>query len=85
MVTLLGYIMTWFRALKYASAITVTSVLVASTLITNVLSAIFVTHAWTELMGVQAVLMIVGVMMFWFAAKKEVGADNKNLSLRDSL
>lgn len=67
MATLLGYVMTWYRALKYAPATTVTSVLVASTLVTNILSAIFVTHQWTILMGIQTVLMIVGVALFWFS------------------
>lgn len=70
MATLLGYVMSWYRALKYAPATTVTSVLVASTLVTNVLSAIFITHTWTVLMGIQAILMIIGVAIFWFAAKK---------------
>lgn len=68
--TLLGYVMSWYRALKYAPATTVTSVLVVSTLVTNALSAIFITHAWTMLMGIQAVLMIVGIALFLFSAEK---------------
>lgn len=79
--TLLGYVMSWYRALKYAPATTVTSVLVASTLVTNVLSAIFLTHTWTILMGIQAVLMIIGVAVFWLSAKKEVGVKSKNLAI----
>lgn len=67
--TLLGYVMSWYRALKYAPATTVTSILVASTLVTNVLSAIFITHTWTMLMGIQAILMIIGVALFWLATK----------------
>lgn len=70
MATLLGYVMSWYRALKYAPATTVTSVLVASTLVTNVLSAIFITHTWTVLMGVQAILMIIGIALFLFSTKK---------------
>ncbi len=70
MATLLGYVMTWYRALKYAPATTVTSVLVASTLVTNILSAIFITHTWTVLMGIQGVLMIVGIALFLFSTKK---------------
>lgn len=77
--TLLGYVMSWYRALKYAPATTVTSILVASTLVTNVLSAIFITHTWTEEMEVQAVLMIVGVAVFWFASKKEPGISLSNI------
>ncbi len=67
---LLAYVMSWYRALRLAPATTVTAVLVASTLVTNVLSAIFVTHAWTEIMGAQTVLMLSGVGLFWQAAKQ---------------
>lgn len=69
---LLGYVMTWYRALKFAPAITVTSVLTASTLITNILSAIFVTHTWTILMGVQSGLIILGLGFFYFSVKKQI-------------
>ena len=79
--TLLGYVMTWYRALKYAPAITVTSILVASTLVTNALSAIFITHKWSELMGIQALLIIIGVALFWFAAKKEVMIKQRSLAV----
>lgn len=64
MITLLAYVTTWYRALKLAPATTVTAILVASTLVTNLLSAIFVTHTWSVLMCVQAVFMISGVVLF---------------------
>jgi drug/metabolite transporter (DMT)-like permease len=67
---LLGYTMTWYRALKFAPAITVSSVLVASTLITNVLSAIFITHAWTPEMGVQSLTIVIAVGIFLRLARK---------------
>ena len=67
--TLLVYVMTWYRALKLAPATTVTSVMVASTLVTNILSAVFVTHTWNVLMVVQAVFMILGIMLFISAEK----------------
>ncbi len=70
-ISLLIYVMSWYRALKLAPAVTVTAVLVASTVVTNILSAVFVTHKWTEAMGMQAVLMFVAVGIFWYAAKKE--------------
>lgn len=70
--TLLGYVMSWYRALKYAPAVTVTAILVSSTLITNVLSAVFVTHTWNITMAIQAFVMILGVGMFYLAAKKEI-------------
>lgn len=65
---LLGYVMSWYRALKFAPAITVTSVLVSSTLITNILSAVFVTHVWTVMMAVQAGLILIGVGIFYLTA-----------------
>jgi len=61
---LLAYTTTWYRALKYAPAVTVTSVLVASTLITNVLSAIFVTHSWNVVLTFQAVAIVTGLALF---------------------
>ncbi|OGG07356.1 hypothetical protein A2872_03465 [Candidatus Gottesmanbacteria bacterium RIFCSPHIGHO2_01_FULL_42_12] len=55
-VSLFGYVLTFFRALKQAPAITVTSILVLSTLITNLLST------KTGLLP-QAGLMAVGVLL----------------------
>lgn len=68
MATLLGYVMTWYRALKFAPATMVTSILVSSTLVTNALSAIFVTQKWTAELGIQAVLIIAGVATFGYSA-----------------
>jgi drug/metabolite transporter (DMT)-like permease len=70
-VALLGYVLSWYRALKHAPAITVSAILVASTLVTNVLSAIFLTHTWNGLLTLQAVVMLGGVALFWVEAKKE--------------
>jgi drug/metabolite transporter (DMT)-like permease len=70
-IALLGYVMTWYRALKFASAITVTSVLVSATLVTNILSAIFVTHSLHIDFLIQMGLIIAGVGLFVFVAKKE--------------
>ncbi len=65
---LVGYVMVWYRALALAPATTVTAILVFSTVITNVLSAIFVTHTWTEVMGIQVLLISVGVFMTYVSA-----------------
>jgi uncharacterized membrane protein len=69
-VLLVGYIMTWYRALALAPATTVTAVLVFSTVITNILSAIFVTHTWTEGMGIQVLLISTGTLMAYVSARK---------------
>jgi len=63
MVTLFGYVSTWYRALKYAPAITVMAILVGSTLVTNILSAVFITHSFNTLMMVQALTMVVGIVL----------------------
>ena len=77
---LVGYVMTWYRALALAPATTVTAILVFSTVITNVLSAIFVTHTWTEAMGIQVLLISVGVLMAYASARKY--SAQKSYSLR---
>ena len=61
---LLAYTTTWYRALKHAPAVVVTSVLVSSTLVTNVLSAVFVTHNWNVVLTVQAILIVAGLALF---------------------
>lgn len=55
------YVTTWYRALKYAPAITVTAVLVSATLVTNALTAIFVTHGWTLQLTLQALITTLGI------------------------
>lgn len=68
-VLLLGYVATWYRALKFAPAIMVTAILVTATLITNILSAIFVTHVWTIERTLQAGLIIIGIAIFAYSSK----------------
>ncbi len=67
MSTLLLYVTTWYRALKYAPAITVASILVGATIITNILSAFFVTHTLNEGFLSQLVLVGVGVWLIYKA------------------
>ena len=70
MTSLLAYVMTWYRALKYAPAIIVTAILVSSTLITNVLSAIFITHAWTITLSLQSLAMLLGIVFLILFSSK---------------
>jgi len=70
-ILLLSYVMTWYRALKFAPAITVAAILVSATIITNVLSAIFVTHTWTITMGMQALATFSGVTLIWITSKNQ--------------
>lgn len=43
---LCGYVITWYKALKFAPATVVTSVLILSTPITNILTAILINHTF---------------------------------------
>ena len=55
---LTGYVLTWYAALKRAPATYVATLLVPATLVTNILSAVFVTHALTT-QEVQGVLLFI--------------------------
>jgi drug/metabolite transporter (DMT)-like permease len=70
MLSLLAYVMSWYRALKFAPAITVATILVGSTLITNILSAIFITGSWTLTSTLQSLVIVSGLTMFIYPAFK---------------
>jgi len=64
--SLFAYVSIWYRSLKLAPATTVTAVLVISTLVTNLLSAIFITHSWKLQLTQQGMLMILGIsLLIW--------------------
>ena len=67
---LAGYILTWYAALKRAPATFVATLLVPATLITNILSALFITHtlAGNDLIGVAT--FSVGTFLVIFFAKQ---------------
>ena len=69
---LLGYVMSWYRALKMAPATFVTSILVAATLITNILSAVFITHSPSFLFSPQFILIAGGIIVLVIASKKQL-------------
>jgi len=59
-----GYVMSWYRALKSAPVILVATVLSLGTIVTNILSGIFITH-WLNLeLIMQSILLISGVWFF---------------------
>ncbi len=67
---LLGYVLTWYSALKRAPATYVATLLVPATLVTNVLSAIFVTHAFSGGQALSAVLFLGGMILVVLFARK---------------
>lgn len=62
-ILLTGYVSFWFKALKYAPANVVTSVLILSTPITNILSSIFITHYATQLQFLNIAGSVFGVII----------------------
>jgi len=81
---LFGYVTTWYTALKHAPATYVATLLVPATLVTNVLSAIFITHTFTFKDLLSSLLFICGTSLIIIFAKKTFKspnfAENKNLS-----
>lgn len=71
-VLLLGYVLTWYTALKYAPATYVAALLVPATLVTNILSAIFVTHTLNGIQIMQLLLLAVGTGFVTVFAKRTV-------------
>lgn len=60
---LFGYVITWYAALKRAPATYVATLLVSATLITNVLSAIFVTHKYPPIQLENALGVTLGIIL----------------------
>lgn len=67
---LFGYVTTWYTALKHAPATYVATLLVPATLITNSLSAVFVTHALAPRDALAMALYAAGVFLFIFFARR---------------
>ncbi|MDO8521467.1 MAG: DMT family transporter [bacterium] len=67
---LLGFVLTWYTALKHAPATYVAALLVPATIVTNVLSAIFVTHTLTWLQVLSAVFCATGAgLLIYFGIR----------------
>lgn len=60
---LTGYVITWYRALSSAPATVVTSILVISPIITNLLNAIFINHNLPQQQALTFVLLAAGVAL----------------------
>lgn len=70
-VLLLGYVLTWYTALSKAPATVVATLLVPATLVTNALSAIFVTHSLNSQGVMSIALFTVGTSIVVYAASRQ--------------
>lgn len=77
-ILLTGYVTFWFKALKYAPATVVTSVLILATPITNILSAIFLTHIFPQVQILNLLGTTAGILFIsWLLPKiQEESSDN---------
>lgn len=57
------YLITWFKALKYAPVTLATSIFVLATVITNILTAIFINHSLSGLPAVNTMFIVFGVTL----------------------
>lgn len=74
--TLFAYVYCWYHALKFSPAIEVSVILVSSTIITNILNAIFVTHSWNLVVTAQSTIIAASIMIFATPLVKK--ASNRN-------
>jgi len=64
-ILLLGYVLTWYKALKYERASVVTAILVPASLITTALNSIFVTHQFSWENMAAGVLFLAAIILIW--------------------
>ncbi len=67
---LFGYVVTWYAALKRAPATYVATLLVPATLVTNVLTAVFITHTFPLVQLSSAILVTIGAVLFVTFARR---------------
>lgn len=67
---LTGYVVSWYKALKFAPATLVTSILILATPITNILTAIFLTRSFPQIQLVNLILNTTGVLLIVFLLSK---------------
>lgn len=77
-ILLLGYVLTWYAALKRAPAIYVATLLVPATLVTNILSAMFVTKSLQLMPIISSVLFAIGIYAVIRFTKTTTPAQPKN-------
>ncbi len=79
-VLLLGYVLTWYSALKRAPATYVTTLLVPATLVTNVLAAIFLTQTFNlQQVGAATLFLAGAALVVLFASRANAGYRNMEI------
>lgn len=79
-ILLSGYVFSWYKALSLAPVTVVTAILVLATPITNVLSAVFVTHSLDLIQLLNLILSFVGIVCIAFFMSKTVRYEQSRTS-----
>ena len=82
---LFGYVSTWYRALRLTPITLVATVLTLATLVTNGLSAVFITHKLTPDQITQFILLIAGSALFINAIAKFPSSSIKKLASKRAI
>lgn len=75
---LLGFVLSWFKALSLAPVTSIAALLVPATLVTNVLTSVFVTHAYTPRQGYAALAFLVGTALLVVALHRTLARAEKS-------
>lgn len=70
MLLLTGYVLSWYKALSLAPVSAVTAILVLATPITNVLSAVFITHSLDVIQFLNFTFSLLGISFIVFFTSK---------------
>lgn len=80
-IILFGYVSTWYRALRFAPVTLVATVLTLATIVTNTLSAIFVTHSFGFIQFAQFTFIVAGLWFFLLATRRTFSSNQLKLGL----
>ena len=70
-ILLTAYVTSWYKALQFAPATLVTSVLILATPITNLLTALFITHTLSSEYLINNAFTVSGILFILFISKTQ--------------
>ncbi|OGD66517.1 hypothetical protein A3F08_02290 [Candidatus Berkelbacteria bacterium RIFCSPHIGHO2_12_FULL_36_9] len=79
---LFSYVILWYNSLKYSPASLVTSILVLGSLVTTLLSSIFIIHKYQLSQIISYLLLIIGIVLFIKFLPRTKNVQNRQLTVR---
>ena len=75
---LVGYVMSWYRALRLLPVTLVATVLALGSVVTNILSSVSITHKLTLGLLYQSIFLVAGIWFFGVEVKRYA----RNIAMR---